>query len=59
MFTRTTLSGLQALIFLTLHREEAPIAPARIAERLDLSASYLSKVARRLVRDPVNGVPWA
>ena len=50
MFTRTTLSGLQALIFLSLRGENSPIAPGRIAERLGLSASYLSKVARRLVR---------
>jgi Rrf2 family protein len=50
VFTRTTISGVQALLFVALESPDEPIAPARIAERLDLSASYLAKVARSLVR---------
>ena len=50
MLSRTTISGTQALLYLALAGEEEPIAPARIGERLGLSPSYMSKIARSFVR---------
>lgn len=50
MLTKTTVSGLRALVFLLLHPEQQPVSPRVIAQNLGESPSYLAKVLRNLVK---------
>lgn len=50
MLTKTTISGIRALVFLLLHPERQPVSPRVIAQCLGESPSYLAKVLRNLVK---------
>ena len=50
MLTKTTLTGIKALIFLGLRGRDAPVAPREIANHLGTSPTYLSKITSILVK---------
>lgn len=50
MLTKTTVSGIRALVFLLLHPERQPASPRVIAQCLGESPTYLAKVLRNLVK---------
>ncbi|MGB9689658.1 RrF2 family transcriptional regulator [Thermogutta sp.] len=50
MLTKTTISGLKALVFLGLHPDHQPVSPRVIAQAFGESPTYLAKVLRQLVK---------
>ena len=50
MLTKTTISGLKALVFLGLHPDHQPASPRVIAQAFNESPTYLAKVLRQLVK---------
>ncbi|MEJ5340523.1 MAG: Rrf2 family transcriptional regulator [Thermogutta sp.] len=50
MLTKTTISGLKALVFLGLHPDHQPVSPRVIAQTFGESPTYLAKVLRQLVK---------
>ncbi len=50
MLTRTTEAAIQSLIYLVLQDREEPVSPRQIAKQIDLSPTYLAKVANLLVK---------
>ncbi len=53
MIDKTSNSALQTLVFLALNPSHEPLSVADLANRLDLSATYLAKVTRMLVKTDV------
>jgi Rrf2 family protein len=45
MITQTSLAGIRTLVYLALRKENDPISPRQIAEKLGLSPTYLAKVS--------------
>jgi Rrf2 family cysteine metabolism transcriptional repressor len=50
ILTETSISALQALLYLAVAEPEAPVAPRHIAHQLGLSPTYTAKILRHLVR---------
>lgn len=50
MLTRTTVSGIRALIYVALHGNDEPVPPHRIAECLNASPTYMAKTTNMLVK---------
>lgn len=50
MLTKTSLSALRALMYLSLYGQGEPISPRRAAQALGESPTYLAKVVRQLVK---------
>ena len=50
MLTQTTITALQALLYLQLHDRGAPIAPGEVAQVLGASSAYLAKINTQLVK---------
>ncbi|MBI1320869.1 MAG: Rrf2 family transcriptional regulator [Candidatus Hydrogenedens sp.] len=50
MLNQTTVTALQALLYMMLHEDEAPHAPAELAGILGASPMYLSKIHTQLVK---------
>jgi Rrf2 family protein len=50
MLTKTTETGIQALMYLALRQADAPVSPRTIAEQLGLSSTYLAKITAQLVK---------
>ena len=50
MITKTTLTAIRALVFVSHNSETGSLPPRRIAEALGESPSYMAKVTRALVK---------
>jgi len=50
MLTRTTELAIQALLLIALDASGEPMTPKQLAERLDCSQTYLSKILGQLVK---------
>ena len=50
MLTKTTETGIGALIYLALRKNPAPVTPRRIAAALEVSPTYLAKISNMLVK---------
>jgi len=50
MLTKTTETGIAALIYLALQKNPAPVSPRRIAVTLEVSPTYLAKISHMLVK---------
>ena len=50
MFSQTTITALQSLLYIALQEEPGPYAPANIAEQLGASTMYLGKIHTQLVK---------
>lgn len=50
MLSQTTITALQSLLYMMLHADEAPHAPAQIATQLGASTMYLGKIHTQLVK---------
>ncbi|MFN0104724.1 MAG: RrF2 family transcriptional regulator [Bryobacteraceae bacterium] len=50
MITKTSLSAIRALMYISRHEEEGPVSPRRIGQDLNESPTYMAKVTRHLVR---------
>lgn len=50
MLTKTSVTALQALVFLALEKRAAPVSPAELAEQLGASTTYLSKINTQLAK---------
>lgn len=53
MLTKTTLSAVQALLYLYKHADGSPIPPRRFAEILDASPTYLAKITTLLAKSGI------
>ena len=53
MLTETAVTGLRALIHLAQEDSTAPLSPKRIAAALDVSPSYMAKIAGALARSEI------
>lgn len=50
MLTKTSLSGIRALLYLGLQGRRQPVSPRNMAQQLGESPTYLAKVVRLLAR---------
>jgi Rrf2 family protein len=50
MVTKTAELGIQALVFLARHGQDAPVSPKTLAGRFDESPTYMAKVTGHLVK---------
>lgn len=50
MLTKTSESGIKALMFVALREGQGPLSPRRVAEQLGTSPSYTAKVLNLLVK---------
>ena len=50
MITKTSLSAIRALMYLSRHEEDGPLSPRKIGEDLNESPTYMAKVTRHLVK---------
>ena len=50
MLNETSIAGIRTLIYLALRASDEPVSPRRIAAELELSPTYLAKVAGSLVK---------
>lgn len=50
MITKTSLSAIRALLYLSRRENEGPISPRKIGHDLNESPTYMAKVARHLVK---------
>ena len=50
MVTKTTLSAIRALMYISCHEDEGPLSPRKIGQELNESPTYMAKVTRHLVR---------
>lgn len=50
MLTQTSETAIRALILITLMREEGPLTPRQIAEKLGTSPTYMAKITGLLVK---------
>jgi len=50
MLTKTSVSAVRALLYLSLNAEKGPVSPRRIAERIGESPSYMGKVTGLLAK---------
>jgi Rrf2 family protein len=53
MITRTTISAIRALLFVSQNRNDGFLSPRRIGEALGESPTYLAKVTRSLVKSGI------
>lgn len=50
MLSQTTITALQSLLFILLHEDQGPHAPATIAQQLGASTLYLGKIHTQLAK---------
>ena len=50
MLSQTTITALQSLLYIMLHEDEGPHAPANIAQQLGASTMYLGKIHTQLAK---------
>ena len=50
MITKTSISAIRALIYISCREGQGPLSPRRIGEDLNESPSYMAKVVRHLVK---------
>lgn len=50
MITKTSLSAIRALMYISRHEEDGPLSPRKIGQDLSESPTYMAKVTRHLVK---------
>ena len=50
MITKTSLSAIRALLYISRHEDGDPLSPRKIGEELKESPTYMAKVTRHLVK---------
>jgi Rrf2 family protein len=50
MFSKTTITAIQALAYIALHSRENPVSHAELTKHINVSTSYLSKIMTLLTK---------